>query len=244
MGIYPINAIKILLVSYYKYSLTKLGINLKFCPLCHTNDSSQASLHEYYKDCKRTYVQCDCCDLVSVPDEFLLSSKEEKSIYDLHENNSDDEGYRKFLARAFTPLKEKVSSDAIGLDFGCGPGPSISKMAEEANIKIEDYDLYYFNYPELLKQKYNFVILTEVIEHIADAASLLQQLDSLLKSKAILVIMTKRVIDKQKFENWHYKNDLTHIRFYSLKTFEWIANKLNWRLEIIDKDVVYFYKNQ
>ena len=223
-------------------SLSKSGINLKYCPLCHSKESTQSSLHEYYKDCKRTYVQCDCCDLVSVADEFLLSSKEEKSIYDFHENNSDDEGYRKFLARVFNPLKEKISDKAIGLDFGCGPGPTISKMGEEFNIKIENYDLYYFNSPELLQKKYNFVIMTEVIEHVVDAASLLRQLDSLLKPNAILAIMTKRVIDKQRFRNWHYKNDLTHIRFYSLKTFEWIAKKLNWRLEIIDKDVVFFYK--
>lgn len=216
---------------------------MKSCPLCHTNDSSQPSLHEYHKDCKRTYMRCDCCDLVSVPDEFLLSSKEEKSIYDLHENNSDDVGYRKFLARAFNPLTEKISNRAIGLDYGCGPGPTISKMGKEMSIRIEDYDLYYFNHPELLQKKYDFVIMTEVIEHVADAVSLLRQLDSLLKPNAILAIMTKRVIKQQKFGNWHYKNDLTHIRFYSLKTFEWIAKNLNWRLEIIDKDVVFFYKN-
>ncbi|MCP3675357.1 MAG: class I SAM-dependent methyltransferase, partial [Gammaproteobacteria bacterium] len=161
----------------------------------------------------------------------------------LHENNSNDEGYRKFLARAFDPLKEKISNNAIGLDFGCGPGPTISKMGEELNIRIENYDLYYFNRPELLNRKYDFVIMTEVIEHIADAASLLQQLDSLLKPNAILAIMTKRVIDQQRFGNWHYKNDLTHIRFYSIKTFEWLAKKLNWRLEIIEKDVVFLYKN-
>lgn len=216
---------------------------MKFCPLCHTSESSQSSLHEYYKDCKRTYMQCDCCDLVSVADEFLLSSKEEKSIYDLHDNNSDDMGYRQFLSRAFEPLKEKLSNDATGLDFGCGPGPTISKMGEELNIKIEDYDLYYFNRPELLQKKYDFVIMTEVIEHIAETASLLQQLDALLKQNAILAIMTKRVIDQQRFKNWHYKNDLTHIRFYSIKTFEWIAKRFNWQLEIIDEDVVFFYKN-
>ena len=186
-------------------------------------------------------MQCDSCNLVSVADEFLLSSTDEKSIYDRHENNSDDEGYRKFLSRAFDPLKERVSNNAVGLDFGCGPGPTISQMGNEIGMKIENYDLYYFNYPALLQQKYDFVILTEVIEHIADSASLLQQLNSILKPNATLAIMTKRVVNHQRFKNWHYKNDLTHIRFYSIKTFEWIAKKLNWQLEIIDKDVVFFY---
>ena len=107
---------------------------------------------------------------------------------------------------------------------------------------VRNYDLYYFNLPELLERRYDFVTMTEVIEHIADPQSLLIQLDSLLKQAGILAIMTKRVIDQQAFSNWHYKNDPTHICFYSLKTFEWIGRKLNWRLEIIDKDVVFFYK--
>ena len=31
-------------------SLSKSGINLKYCPLCHSKESTQSSLHEYYKD--------------------------------------------------------------------------------------------------------------------------------------------------------------------------------------------------
>jgi len=84
--------------------------------------------------------------------------------------------------------------------------------------------------------------MTEVIEHIANPQLLLTQLNSILKQAGILAIMTKRVIDQQAFSTWHYKNDPTHICFYSLKTFEWIGRTLNWRLEIIDKDVVFFYK--
>jgi len=224
---------------------------LSFCPFCHPlsqrKDQSygivDTSLHEYCQDSKRTYEQCSNCDLVSVPDKFILSAEDEKKIYDEHQNDPEDSGYRKFLSRTFNPLSEKISKNAVGLDFGCGPGPALSKMAAETGITMSNYDLYYFNDQALLEKQYDFITMTEVIEHIADPVELLQMLDSILKPKAILAVMTKRVLGKQEFKNWHYKNDLTHIRFYSIETFKWIAKAFNWRLEIIDKDVVFFYKN-
>ena len=77
---------------------------------------------------------------------------------------------------------------------------------------------------------------------MADASALLKRLDTMMKPGACLAIMTKRVLDAAAFANWHYKQDLTHIRFYSTATFEWIACRFNWRLEVIDKDVVFFTK--
>jgi len=221
---------------------------LQHCPLC----LSQQHLAEYYVDKNRAYLRCASCGLVSVDDSYLLSAGDEKTQYDYHQNDPDNDGYRQFLSRTFAPLlkeltklkqQTKFSSSAEGLDFGCGSGPTLSVMAEEAGISISNYDLYYFNFPELLNRQYDFVTMTEVIEHIADADKLLKQLDSLLKPNAILAVMTKRLIDREHFKKWHYKNDPTHIRFYSIETFQWIAEKLNWRLEIIDQDVVFFYKN-
>jgi len=176
-----------------------------------------------------------------VPKQYQLSAKEEQAQYDLHQNEPGDAGYRKFLSRTFEPLTDKLEKGAIGLDFGCGPGPVISEMGKETGIKIDNFDLYYYNFPELLEKKYDFITMTEVIEHVSQPRELLEQINSMLNSGAILAIMTKRVIDQQRFKNWHYKNDPTHICFYSLSTFQWVAKQFNWQLEIIDKDVVFFY---
>ncbi|MCE9680113.1 class I SAM-dependent methyltransferase [Shewanella sp. AS1] len=205
------------------------------CPLCQS-----LALSLFHRDRHRSYMRCGHCQLISVPDEFLLSAADEKAFYDRHQNNSDDQGYRRFLGRTWQPLSSRLTPQMQGLDFGCGPGPTISVMAAEQGLKMADYDLYYANRPELLEQQYDFITMTEVIEHVADAFALLQQLDSLLKPGAILAVMTKRALDEQAFINWHYKQDLTHIRFYSIATFEWIAAHFNWQLEVIDKDVVFF----
>ena len=208
------------------------------CPLC----LSKATLQVYHQDSRRTYLRCSGCGLVKVADQYLLSEKDEKAQYDLHQNDPDDPDYRKFLSRTFDPLMARISQSSVGLDFGCGPGPTISIIAEERGVKVSNYDLYYYNHPEVFQKQYDFVTMTEVIEHIAVPSKLLEQLDLLLKPKAILAIMTKRLVDHDQFMNWHYKNDPTHICFYSIDAFRWMAQKFNWQLEVIDKDVVFFYK--
>jgi hypothetical protein len=202
----------------------------------------------YAKDHKRQYLACQLCHLVFVQARYRLSPQSEKAEYDKHQNNEQDEGYRRFLARTTKPLFKQLAQQANlnkppqGLDFGCGPGPAIKTMAAEAGYLVENYDLYYFNQPELLQKRYDFITMTEVIEHIASPANLLNQLDTLLNPQAILAVMTKRVTSLEAFENWHYKNDPTHICFYSNASFEWIARKMGWRLEVIGKDVVFFHK--
>ncbi|ABV89261.1 class I SAM-dependent methyltransferase [Shewanella pealeana] len=210
---------------------------MSICPLCQ-----QPSLQAFYQDKFREYQRCGNCLLVSVPEAFLLNAVEEKAVYDQHQNNPDDLGYRKFLSRALDPVLQRVSQDAEGLDFGCGPGPTISVMAAEKGIKVDNYDLYYCNDPQKLQKQYDFVTITEVIEHVADAKSLLATLDSLLKPGGLLVIMTKRAGDLEAFSRWHYKGDPTHINFYATETFEWIAKQYNWTLEVLGNDVVLFNK--
>lgn len=177
-----------------------------------------------------------------MPTEYHLSPTDEKAQYDKHQNCPEDINYRKFLSRVFDPLSAQISSNSLGLDFGCGPGPTISHIAKEHGIIVANYDLYFFNQLELLTRQYDFITMTEVIEHIAAPHILLTQLDAMLKSDGILAIMTKRATNLHAFSHWHYKNDPTHICFYGLETFEWIAQRFKWKLEVIDKDVVFFHK--
>lgn len=52
---------------------------------------------------KRAYFQCQQCFLVFADRTTLLTAEQEKAQYDLHQNQLDDQGYRKFLSRLASP---------------------------------------------------------------------------------------------------------------------------------------------
>ncbi len=207
------------------------------CPLCLNK-----TIDFYHQDNQRDYWQCVQCKLVFVKPEFQLNSQQEKCIYDLHQNNPNDLGYRTFLNKLLIPLQKKLPKDAKGLDFGSGPGPAISVIMKEQGINVENYDIYYDNRPKLLKRVYDFITCTEVVEHLYNPHEVFSQLTAMLKPSGLLGIMTKRVINKEKFRNWHYKNDPTHVGFYSDETFEFIAEQWNFKLEFVSEDTLILEK--
>ncbi|NIX15722.1 MAG: methyltransferase domain-containing protein [Candidatus Dadabacteria bacterium] len=209
------------------------------CPLCSSKEIS-----DYFSNKRRDFLQCENCGLVFVPEQFHLTYEEEKKRYDLHENDPEDGGYRKFLSRLAIPLKEKLKPNSHGLDFGSGPGPTLSKMLEEYGHTVDLYDYFYANDKEVLKKKYDFITATEVFEHLRKPITVIEQIWSMLRPDGILGVMTKLVIDKEAFSTWHYVTDRTHICFFSVKTFNWLADKLGASLEFIGNDVIILNKEK
>lgn len=219
---------------------------MEICRLC----SSQSTL--FYEDKKRKYYRCCVCDLIFVPSTFFLSDAKEKAEYDLHQNNMDDMGYRKFLMRSITPVVDFFSSCSnkpVGLDFGCGPCPLLSSIlsSDPYFFTMSVYDLFYFPDEAPLKQEnhFDFITMTEVVEHLKDPLEVITRLWKLLKIGGILVIMTKRAVGTvERFKNWHYIRDPTHITFFSEDCFCWLTNYLRttWNsscdLTVVSSDVV------
>lgn len=183
--------------------------------------------------------------LVFVDPKYLPSKQREKQEYDLHINDENDLGYRQFLNKLAEPLTERLrkTKSQSGLDFGCGPGPLLVKILEENGFKMDKYDPIYFCDDPLLTQKYDFITCTEAIEHFHSPANELNLWQHMLNHNGWLAIMTKRVIDKQRFANWHYKNDLTHVCFFSDATFNWIAKKFGFDIKYLSNDVVIMQQN-
>lgn len=208
------------------------------CPLC-----AGAEKKLYFQD-RRNFWQCAECQLVFVLPEQYLSAANEKKIYDLHDNRIDDVGYRRFLSRLFDPLLPRLAPGAKGLDFGCGPGPALAAMFKERGFDVSVYDIFYAPDQTVFNQHYAFITATEVIEHLHQPGAVLAQLWSLLDDGGVLALMTKLVIDQQAFSRWHYKNDLTHVCFFSKPTFSWLAKRLNAKWQQLDSDVAFFIKNK
>jgi len=209
------------------------------CPLCGATAAG-----EFSADKRRNYLQCRVCCLVFVPASQCLSSEDEKKRYDLHQNSPDDAGYRRFLGRLFFPLHERLAPGSSGLDFGSGPAPTLSRMFEEAGHSMILFDPYYENVPAVLNRQYDFITVSEVVEHLREPGRELDRLWVCLKRGGWLRIMTRFIVDRAVFPRWHYKNDLTHISFFSRAVFTWLAAEWNADVTFPEEDVVLFRKNK
>lgn len=207
------------------------------CPLCF--DSNTVF---YHQDNKRTYIQCQCCKLVFVSPEFLPSTGAEKSEYDKHENSFEDDGYRTFLSKLLTPLSIYIKPGSSALDFGCGPAPVLAELLKEKGLEVSIYDPFYADNIEILEQSFDVITCTEAIEHFHQPAKEWSLFNSMLKPNGILAIMTKRVLSKERFKQWHYKNDPTHVSFFSEATFNYLAQKDTLSVEFPASDVVLMKK--
>ncbi len=203
------------------------------CPLCN---SLEIAL--FYREAKREYLTCCECELVFVPPAYFLSRDAEKSHYDQHENDPADPRYRHFLNRLAVPLIQNLAAHAEGLDFGCGPGPTLSLMMSEAGFPTTLYDSVYQPNSDVWMSSYDFITASEVVEHLHRPRFELRRLWSCLRVGGVLGIMTKRRFENQSFAKWHYKDDPTHVSFFSDATFQWIGRYFAADLQIIGPDVV------
>lgn len=208
------------------------------CPLC-----GNSKCIPFTQDKRRAYSICERCKLVFVNPEHLPSPAFEKSEYDKHENHDDDEGYLRFLDRTRIPLLKAIPSPAQGLDFGCGPNPVLAKRLEDDGYQMQCFDAFY-TYPPLQTPKhgFDFIVSTEAIEHFHTPSKEWSTWLSLLAKDGVLVIMTKRWLSKARFDQWHYKNDQTHVSFFHRDTFQYLADKFGFEANFVSDDVVLMHR--
>ena len=132
------------------------------------------------------------------------------------------------------------------LNIGCIPSKALlhaSEMFEEAGHQMEIYDPFYAPDPAPFAHMYDFITATEVVEHLHHPRVELDRLWGLLRPSGWLGIMTKLVLDAEKFATWHYKNDPTHVIFFSQQTLEWLAQRYDLTLSIVAADAFIFQAN-
>lgn len=205
------------------------------CPLCESNNV------QFYEEVKsRSFNKCQNCDLVFLSKEFLCSQELEKSRYLEHNNSELSQGYKKFLYNIIHPVKNNQNLLDFGLDYGCGPYPMMSKLLKAEGYQIDDYDPYFSDFKlDFNNARYNFVILCEVIEHFSNPKLEIQRIKSLLLEGGLIYIQTSMLDESINFSTWWYKDDITHVSFFSETTISYICETFNLkRLSSSHKNVI------
>ncbi len=206
------------------------------CPLC----KSDAKFFE--KTENRLYYICTCCKGIFMDEKDRVNPEEEKKRYEQHNNDVEDERYQNFVSPITNSVLNDFGVKDKGLDFGAGTGPVISKILEDNGYQIKQYDPYFHNFPNLLKQQYNYIVSCEVIEHFYNPDKEFELLKSLLLSGGKLYCMTDIYNSSIDFKKWYYKEDETHVFIYQAETFEWIKEHYNFSDMHIDNRLIVFTK--
>lgn len=152
----------------------------------------------------------------------------EEERYRAHQNGPQDSGYVRFLQQAINPALPFLSSGMRGLDYGCGPTPTLGGLLKAHGLHCENYDPYF--YPAAPAKPFDFIFATEVVEHFFYPAEALQKISGLLLPGGILTIMTEPWISLDGFADWHYAKDITHTCFYHAKTMDYICTRYGFEL--------------
>lgn len=192
------------------------------CPLC-----TEVGVL-IYKNKNKYFYKCKNC-LGVFSDEFSKPNlEEEKLIYTQHKNNVDDINYQKFVSPITLNILKEFSSISRGLDFGAGSGPVITKVLSDKNYTICSYDPIFHQNKELLNKNYDYIASCEVIEHFHYPYKEFKLLKSILNLGGKLYCMTEIYNDSIDFSSWYYKNDPSHVFFYTKSTLEWIKEEFGF----------------
>ena len=207
------------------------------CIICKQNKAA------VFKNIKqKRYWKCNYCEAIFLDKEFYLSSDDEHKHYLTHNNDVNDERYKKFLSNLMLPLIGRIKLKSIGLDYGCGPGPALSLMLREKGYQVFNYDPFFHPKKSNLLKTYDFISCSETVEHFHNPFYEFTRFNELLNDGGIIGIMTNFHSKENIFENWYYIKDPTHVVFYSKNTFLIIAKMFKWDCEFLNNNLVFFKK--
>ena len=187
----------------------------------------------------KVYGYCSSCGGYFLDNRFFLSPKEQKERYLLHDNSLENQGYRQFLKKFLDFSLPFIKEKDVILDYGSGPNPALTLLLEEykretlisSTVSCHFWDPFFAPDNELVKA--NVILCLEVAEHFENPLQDFKKLADFCLPDGFIVIGTQCVssdLTHEKFKNWWYKEDATHVSFYSKKALQKCAESVGLEL--------------
>ena len=215
---------------------------MELCRLCRSENGSIFYIDDdvHFGNILLT---CNDCKLLFVQQDSLPNPELEKERYLSHNNDVDDPKYQTFLSKLWNPMKKRLVKGASGLDYGAGPGPALLHMMSRSGYIVQMYDPFFATDISVLNKTYDFIVCTETVEHFHNPSKEFYKFDRMLKPNGFIGIMTSFTDNVKSFGDWYYRRDPTHVCFYNSHTMNWIANKMNWKVDFMEDNIVIFSKD-
>ena len=189
------------------------------CKLCLVSGAVPAGRNKH-----REFVHCPTCGLVSVPREFWVSENEERARYAHHDNSPSNEGYVKFLGQVAGVVAGLGRAKARVLDFGSGEKAVLAELLRQRGFDCAAYDPIYGLGQTALRDRYDLVVLCEVIEHLRELRGEMQLLRDCLGPGGRVVVRTQCYPSVADVPAWWYARDATHLNFFCERALEFAAS--------------------
>lgn len=203
------------------------------CTLCET---------PLFNKIDEFYFSCNECYALVKNSQFYITYQEEKERYETHNNDVNDVRYQQFTSPITSFILKNYTQNHLGLDYGCGTGPVISKQLHNNGFRVQLYDPFFYPDEGYLNFKYDYIFSCEVFEHFYQPKLEIEKLLSLLKPEGRLLIMTHQFDGAIDFTKWYYRKDPTHVFIFTKKTFEYIAKKYQLTIENQDNRLIILKK--
>ncbi len=205
------------------------------CPLCK---SESRYFHQ------EEFVLCTNCRAIFRNQDYYVDYETEKERYEEHYNDVNDRRYQKFVSPITRHVTDIYSTGHLGLDYGSGTGPVISKMLRDKGYVIKQYDPIFADDKRVLGNQYDYIVCCEVIEHFHRPYIEFERLYNMLKLNGELICMTHLYRPEVDFKNWYYKNDVTHVFIYQPETIRYVAEKFGFFSYKIFNRLIVFKKGK
>lgn len=212
------------------------------CPLCEEQTLLSPAGKSSFGGLIRSYIYCKTCGLTFTPKEQLPDRQQELNRYGTHNNQYSNIQYRQYQQSIIDQAAAAGVDFQAGpvLDYGGGRDQVLAKLLKEQGVNAWCYDPLY-GITDLSEAPFAAVISCEAAEHFFDPQAEFEKIASIIKSSGQIYIQTRMTDRIDHFTSWWYINDVTHVVFYSSKTFQYLADRYNWTLELCDgqKEVLF-----
>lgn len=195
------------------------------CKLCLANACVPVGRNK-----QREFVHCTQCDLVCVPPAYWLSVDDERTRYGHHDNAPTNRGYVDFLNEVVTVVADVASPGARILDFGAGENAVLTELLRQRGWQCTAYDPIYGIGQRAFSERYDVVVLCEVIEHLHNLRAELVRIAGCLAPLASVVVRTRCYPSLAAIPTWWYARDPTHVNLFSQKALAYAAELCRARL--------------
>jgi len=210
----------------------------RFCPVC----GSRISRSLLDRKNARIYLTCDTCRYIFLHPDHHLPPDAQKRRYLRHRNGLQEEGYITFLNSFLqTAVIPYVECGTRVLDYGSGPVPAFSWILHSSGYRVDSFDPFFFPDTSWEKKTYSAAVMIEVLEHLTDPVSTMRRLRDHIEPGGYLCIRSSLHHDADAhFSSWWYRQDPTHVAFFSETTIEYLTSALGLKtVSITDKrDIV------